>query len=325
MNYYGKFIQNMSTLSHPLNKLLRHNTPWKWSQEYERAFQELKQRLASSEVLVHYDASLPLKLACDASSYGVGAVISHIFPNGEERPIAYASRTLTPSEKNYVQIEKEALGLVFGVKKFHQFLYGRKFTLVTDHKPLTTVLNPKKGLPTLAAVRMQRWAMMLSAYQYDIEFRTTKEHANADGFSRLPLDTGIEGEGAATVATLFNMSQIDVLPLGAQLLKQATQSDPVLSRVFLFTQKGWPQEMEPELRPYYHRRNELTVEQGCLLCGMKVVVPPSCQRKVLEELHTSHPGIVRMKSLARVHVWWPSIDQHIEKMVQNFYNYYFKR
>ena len=103
----------------------------------------------------------------------------------------------------------------------------------------------------------------------------------------MPLDTGIEGEGAATVATLFNMSQIDVLPLGVQQLKQATQSDPVLNRVFLFTQKGWPQEIEPELRPYYHRRNELTVEQGCLLYGMKVVVPASCQRKVLEELHLS--------------------------------------
>ena len=153
----------MSTIAHPLNNLLKHNTAWKWTQACQRAFQELKQKLASTDVLVHYDTDLPLKLACNASVYGVGAVISHVFPNGEERPIAYASRTLTNSEKNYAQIEKEALSLIFGVKKFHQFLYGRKFTLVTDHKPLITVLNPKKGLPTLAAARMQRWAMLLSA------------------------------------------------------------------------------------------------------------------------------------------------------------------
>ena len=105
----------MSTLAHPLNNLLRHSTPWRWNQECVNAFQQLKQRLSSAEVLVHYDPSLPLQLACDASAYRVGAVISHVFPNGEERPIAYASRTLTSSEKNYAQIEKEALGLVFGV------------------------------------------------------------------------------------------------------------------------------------------------------------------------------------------------------------------
>ena len=167
---------------------------------------------------------IPLRLACDASAYGVGAVISHVFPSGDEQPIAYASRTLTPSEKNYAQIEKEALGLVFGVKKFHQFLYGRKFTLVTDHKPLTTVLNPRKGLPTLAAARMQRWALLLPAYQYDIEFRSTSEHANADGFSRLPIPTANKGEGSAIVASTFNINQIDVLPLGTkQLSKPQTQ------------------------------------------------------------------------------------------------------
>ena len=317
VNYYGKFIQNMSTPAHPLNNLLRHSTPWNWSQECETAFQQLKQKLASADVLVHYDPNLPLRLACDASAYGVGAVISHVFPSGDEQPIAYASRTLTPSEKNYAQIEKEALGLVFGVKKFHQFLYGRKFTLVTDHKPLTTVLNPRKGLPTLAAVRMQRWALLLSAYQYDIEFRSTSEHANADSFSRLPIPTANKGEGSAIVASTFNINQIDVLPLGTKQLKQATDSDPVLSKVLRFTQKGWPEEIDSELRPYHRRRNELSVEEGCLLCGMRVIVPTSCQKKVLEELHTSHPGIVKMKSLARIHVWWPSIDQHIEEMVQS--------
>ena len=317
VNYYGKFIRNMSTIAHPLNNLLKHSTSWKWTPACQHAFQQLKQKLASTDVLVHYDTNLPLKLACDASAYGVGAVISHVFPNGDERPIAYASRTLTTSEKNYAQIEKEALSLVFGVKKFHQFLYGRKFILVTDHKPLTTVLNPKKGLPTLAAARMQRWAMLLSAYQYSIEFRSTSEHANADGFSRLPMQSRNKGEGSATVASMFNLSQINVLPVNAKQLKTATESDPVLKKVLLYTQKGWPEEVDSSLRPYYRRRNELSVEEGCLMCGLRVIVPPSCQTKVLEELHTSHPGIVKMKSLARIHVWWPSIDQHIERMVKS--------
>ena len=122
-----------------------------WSKECQEAFKVLKEKLASSDVLVHYNADLPLKLDCDAFAYGVSAVLSHVFPTGAERPIAYASRSLSKSEKGYAQLEKEALLLVYGVKKFHQFLYGRQFVLVTDYKPLMTILGPKKGLPTLAA------------------------------------------------------------------------------------------------------------------------------------------------------------------------------
>ena len=132
---------------------------------------------------MHYQNNLPLKLDADASQYGVGAVISHVFPNGEEKPIAFASRTLNKSERNYEQIEK-----------FHQYLYGRKFLLVTDHKPLVTLLGPKSGIPTLAAARLQRWAILLSAYQYEIEYRSTLKHANADCLSRLPLPVGSKSE-----------------------------------------------------------------------------------------------------------------------------------
>ena len=118
VNYYSKFIRNLSTIVQPLNRLLFRNTPWKWSDECQEAFKTLKERLASSKVLVHYDPALPLKLDCDASAYGVGAVLSHVFPDGEERPIAYASCTLTKTERGYAQVEKEALSLVYGVKKY---------------------------------------------------------------------------------------------------------------------------------------------------------------------------------------------------------------
>ena len=117
---------------------------------------------------MHYDPDLPIRVAADASSYGLGAVLSHVLRDGTEHPIAYVSRTLTPSEKNYAQVEKEALAIVFGVRKFHQYIYGRRFTLVTDHKPLLTILGPNTGIPSLAAARMQRWSFLLSAYQYDI-------------------------------------------------------------------------------------------------------------------------------------------------------------
>ena len=239
----------------PLNHLLSRDVPWKWSKDCQKAFDTLKEWLASSEVLVHYDPDLPLKLDCDASVYGVGAVLSHVFPNGAERPITHASRTLTQAEKGYAQLEKEALSLIYGVKKFHQFLYGRRLTLVTDHKPLLTILGPKKALPTLAATRLQRWAIILTAYQYDLEFRSTKAHSNADGFSRLPLQGQVNvvcGNRVMDVSPLtpesvFNFGQIEVLPVDTDRLRRATQADPVLSKVCLYTQRGWPNDVNPEL------------------------------------------------------------------------------
>ena len=117
-----------------------------------------------------------------------GLLLSHLMLDGTERPIAYGSRALTKAERNHAQIEREAAAIIFGIKKFHSYIFGRKFILITDHKPLSTIFSPKSSLPTLAAARLQIWAIILSAYQYDVEFRPTDKHANADGLSRLPLE-----------------------------------------------------------------------------------------------------------------------------------------
>ena len=116
LNYYGKFIPNLATILHPLNALLQADRKWEWSQECEEAFQVAKDKLTSAEVLTQHNPALPINLEADASAYRVGAVISHTFPDGSEKPIAFASQTLSTSEKNYAQLEKEALSLVFGVK-----------------------------------------------------------------------------------------------------------------------------------------------------------------------------------------------------------------
>lgn len=316
LNYYGAYIPNLSSLLYPLNQLLCKKNEWAWSSECDLAFQKAKQELVSADVLVHYDSTLPVVLAGDASAYGVGAVISHIMPDGRERPIAFASRTLSSSERNYSQIEKEALSLVFGIKKFHNYLYGRKFILETDHKPLTAILGSKKGIPVMAAARLQRWAVQLLAYNYDIRFRSTLQHANADGLSRLPL------QQACTVGhyedpSIFNLSQIDCLPVTAKNVRFYTSRDRELSQVLQFVMRGWPQDVDASLLPYYRRRNEMSVEEGCMFWGMRAVIPYKLQQRVLQELHNGHPGIARMKALARSYMWWPGLDTAIEDVAKS--------
>ena len=158
INYYRKFIPNAATILHPLNDLLHKEAKWKWSKECHKSFDLAKEKLTSSKVLTQYTPTLPIRLAGDASAYGLRAVIAHVFSDGSECPVAFASHTLTSSEKNYSKVEKGALSLIFGEKRFHAYLYACHFTFVTVYKPLTTILNPGKGIPPLATARLHRWA-----------------------------------------------------------------------------------------------------------------------------------------------------------------------
>ena len=123
INYSAKFVSRMSTVLRPLHLLLMKYRKWKWSPKCDNAIEQCNKLLLSQQVFVHYDSHKPLRLATNASSVGVGAVLSHIMVNGDEKPIAFASRTLSTSECNYAQIEKEALSIIYGIKKEEERSY----------------------------------------------------------------------------------------------------------------------------------------------------------------------------------------------------------
>ena len=164
VNHYARFIKGLSSKLNPLHKLLCSGVKWFWGEQQKKAFNNIKELLSSPPIVIHYDANKPLVLTTDASEYGIGAVLSHVSTDGTDQPIACYSRTLSKAEKNYSQLDKEGLAVIFGLKKSHQFVYGRHVTIVSDHKPLLTLFGENKQIPQMVSPRIQRWALMLATY-----------------------------------------------------------------------------------------------------------------------------------------------------------------
>ena len=154
VNFQGQFVDNLATLAHPLHQLLATTKQtFQRTKECAQAFKAIKDEVAEAAqaLLVHFDERKLLVLAVDASHYGVGATLMHVFADSSQRPIAFVSKTMSKAQRNYSQLDREALSIVFGLDKFQIYLYGRKFTILSDHKPLEHILSPRAPTPTLAA------------------------------------------------------------------------------------------------------------------------------------------------------------------------------
>lgn len=233
--FYARFVPNMSILLTSLYKLLEKGARWTWGEAQDAVFQKAKKPLSSAKVLTHFDPAKELRLECDTSPYGIKAVLFHR-ESGEDKPIGFRSRTLSTAERNYSQLEREALALVFGVAKFRDYLFGHEFTLVMDHQPLVGLLRSDRPTPAMAAARFQRWALLLGSYRYKLQYKPGQEMINADALSRLPVpavataaaETAAEGELPEYVLA---MEQLEDGFVTTRKLKQMRATDSVLEQV----------------------------------------------------------------------------------------------
>ena len=332
IQYYSRYLPDLHTVIEPLNRLRSKSISWEFGDKEKASFDQLKTLISSERVLTFYNPELPLRLDTDASKVGLGAVLSHVV-DGVDKPIEFISRTLKPAERNYSQIEKEALGIVWAVRRFHRYLYAREFILCTDHKPLEMIFDPFKSLSEVVSTRIQRWGIFLTSYRYTVQFRPTTKHANADMCSRFPLPHKEERESDNGEDIFFVDDEFSILSivigddkplLDCSVIAKATKIDPVLAKVTHYVLEGWTEQIDrkssstedPEMKAYRTRQSELTLEGGCLLWGARVIIPQKMRKSVLDMLHSTHMGVSSMKSLSRGYVWWPGLDGEIERVTK---------
>nr|XP_045614303.1 uncharacterized protein K02A2.6-like [Procambarus clarkii]XP_045614304.1 uncharacterized protein K02A2.6-like [Procambarus clarkii]XP_045614305.1 uncharacterized protein K02A2.6-like [Procambarus clarkii]XP_045614306.1 uncharacterized protein K02A2.6-like [Procambarus clarkii]XP_045614307.1 uncharacterized protein K02A2.6-like [Procambarus clarkii]XP_045614308.1 uncharacterized protein K02A2.6-like [Procambarus clarkii]XP_045614309.1 uncharacterized protein K02A2.6-like [Procambarus clarki len=312
ITYFFKFVKNFSTKLKPLYELLKKGARFKWTAREENAFRNIKQELLNSPLLTNFTGKLPLKLEVDASPIGVGCVLLQEV-DGQEKVVYFASKKLSPAEQSYSQLDKEALALVYAVKKLRYFLLGRKFLARTDHKPLLGLFGRGKQIPVNANARIQRWALLLSQFEYDLEFRPGKGNVVADALSRLPVTE--ESNSSIPVEYVNLVESMSFEDITFQTIKNATNRDHKLNLLMKYVKYGGNDNLL--LSEYAAVKADLGIHQDVLLYRNRVVVPVELRCKILEQLHVGHNGINAIKAKARSWVWWPKMDQDIAEVTKN--------
>ena len=248
-------------------------------------------------VLVPYDSKKLIALATVASPYSLGAIISQVMEDGLEWPIAYTSRSPGKAEQGYSQMEKEGLAIVFGVNKFHKYLYGQRFSLCTDHR-LVSIFATHREVPSFAALPMQHWALIHMMYKYDVHYKRSEDNSNADALSHVPDSSA---EPVATEQSIDYFSYSDAMPVTTAEIAEETWKDVVLSQVLRQkTMSGWPSHCNNEdLMPYFKWRNKVSNARRVLFWGVRVIIPPKYMSQLVGELHQEHTSVIRMKPLAQ--------------------------
>ncbi|KAK9700780.1 RNase H-like domain found in reverse transcriptase [Popillia japonica] len=291
VNYLGRYIKNLSQATNNLRLLTHNETKWNWNQETEKEFNNIKKIISNINTLKYYNVNEPIILECDASGYGLG--VAAYQNNGI---IGFASRTLTKSEQNFAQIEKELLAIVFGCVRFDQLMVGNQIMVKTDHKPLINIFK-KPLLKT--PKRLQRMLMLLQRYDLKITYVSGKDNKVADALSRAPLQyTDVEENKEAHIFKIINevksTKYLNVTSRRMKEIKEETNKDPDLQTLMKYINTGWPENkniLPFAIKIYNQYKHELSIQDGIIYRGDQVLIPYKLRRTMIDKVHTSHNGI----------------------------------
>ncbi|XP_045170892.2 uncharacterized protein K02A2.6-like [Mercenaria mercenaria] len=310
-NYVSRFIQNYSTIAEPLRRLIKKNAKWTWQNEQKEAFLKLKSILSSDTVMTYFDPNKETQIITDASPVGVAAIMLQ-----EGKVVCYASRSLTDVERNsYSQQERENLALVWGVEHWHIYLYGHKFTVITDAKFIENIYsNPKSKI---GSARLERWRMRLLSYDFNVIHKSGDSNMS-DFLSRHP-DTGKHKQTSVAEEYVNFLAYHDVpVAMNMNEIIQATSQDVDLQMAIKYVKSGnWNNPSKNKIIDTLSRcKNELSVvnlQNGeILLHESRIVIPRQLQDKVISLAHEGHQGIVKTKQLLREKMYFPGMDQLVE-------------
>ncbi|XP_053691200.1 retrovirus-related Pol polyprotein from transposon 412 [Sabethes cyaneus] len=321
VTYLSRFIPNLSANFTKLRRLISEKQPWQWTQVEDEEFAKVKSLVSDIRTLRYYNVHEPLTVECDASCFGLGVAIFQ-----KDGVVGYASRTLTNTERNYAQIEKELLAILFACVRFDQLIVGNPcVTVKTDHKPLINIFN--KPLLT-APKRLQHMLLNLQRYQLKLQFVTGKENVVADAISRAPYDESTEHNEYQKLniykifQQLEDCSVMNYLSISDSCLDgimKATEQDTSLQAVIDYIRNGWPNTIDrvpAGVKIYYKYRSELSTQDGLVFRNDRILIPNALQRSMIDKVHVSHNGIESTLKLARENIFWPGMSAQITDVVK---------
>lgn len=316
ITYLGKFCPNLADKTEPLRQLIRKNNMFVWEQAQQVAFDELKALVAEAPVLRTFDPAKPITISVDASSKSLGAVLLQ-----EDQPVEYAAKSLTKTQVNYAQIDKELMAVLFGCKKFHYYIYGKtegSVTVETDHKPLLGLI--KKPLDQVGA-RLVRILLELRGYSFNLVYKPGKELVLADTLSRTVNERNSYDVDSVKYDPMASVCSAVFRTAAAKSeYQEATANDQELQSLRHYVHTGWPSERKNCShvgRKYWNVRHDISIFDDLLFYGDRLIIPLAKRQDILTKLHASHLGLTKTLSRAKQTVYWTGIARCIEDLINS--------
>lgn len=321
VTYLNRYSVKLAEMTSPLRELTKKHSHFTWESHHQEALDKIKEELCSVKIISYYDPdpTTPTILQCDASQMGVGAWLRQIDSQGNENIVAMTSRSLTSAESRYSNIERECLGVMYGLEKFEYYLLGRHAVVETDHSPLEQIF--KKNIAE-APARLQRMLLRCLRFNVQVQYKQGKSIPVADALSRVCFKKGVHTIETSERDDLLPESNIHFVscPIDLTAVRSSTAQDPTMNLLKDVIYNGWPpyrKQCPQELWEYWNFRCDLVLEDGLVLKGNRIVIPKSMQNQVLQTIHVGHMGESKCILLAKESVFWPGICNEIRQTVKD--------